>query len=102
METKHLTYEGWHGWFDCFSAYPELNDMRLKVMLTLIVVKPNADPVTHSDLQQTFKLTDKTIRGLRRILLSKGWTEESFVDRNIIIRPTDRAISKMVFARSGA
>ncbi len=84
-----LSYKSWVDWFDRFSKYPELADIRIKVMLTLITVQPDT---THVQLQRLFKLTDKTVRNMRTVLSTKGWTEETFVDRHVSIRPTQKAV----------
>lgn len=86
---QDLRHKYWEHWIKRFTLYPELNDMRLKVMLTLIVISPST--MTHSELQDLFNLTDKTIRGLRKILQCKGWTNEQFKNRNINICPTEQA-----------
>lgn len=91
VDNSNLRHEIWVHWFDRFKNHPELNDIRLKVMLTLVVVNPPPSKITHSELQSLFNLTDKTIRGLRKTLESKGWTKEVFKDRNITICATDKA-----------
>lgn len=78
-------------WFRRFEPYPELRDTRLKVMLTLITLDHKSGPQTHVKLQELFQLTDKTVRGLRCILVEKGWTEEYFANRHICISPTSKA-----------
>ena len=89
-EGVKLTYKYWVHWFNRFNVHPELSDIRIKVMLTLITVNPYV--VTHVELQRLFKLTDKTVRNMRTVLRTKGWTEETFVDRHVTIRPTQKAV----------
>ena len=89
-EGVKLRYQYWVHWFNRFNVYPELTDIRIKVMLTLITVNPEV--VTHGELQRLFKLTDKTVRNMRTVLSTKGWTEETFVDRHVSIRPTQKSI----------
>ena len=91
MTKEKQRYLTWLQWFRSFESYPELRDTRLKIMLTLITIDYKSGPHTHVKLQELFQLTDKTVRGLRQILVHHGWTAESFTDRQICISPTDKA-----------
>ena len=91
MSVEEQRYKTWIQWFRRFEPYPELRDARLKLMLTLITIDHKSAPCTHVKLQELFQLTDKTVRGLRNILVHHGWTEEGFMDRQICIYPTDKA-----------
>ena len=91
MSVEEQRYKTWIQWFRRFEPYPELRDTRLKVMLTLITIDHTSGPQTHVKLQELFQLTDKTVRGLRCILVEKGWTEEHFANRHICICPTAKA-----------
>ena len=91
-EGRRLRYYYWTHWFHRGEDYPELVDIRIKVMLTLITIKPKPNRVTHVDLQKLFRLTDKTVRNMRTVLKSNGWTIETFVNRQVTIEPSKKAI----------
>tara|TARA_B100001094_G_C17963809_1_gene686793 strand:- start:59 stop:343 length:285 start_codon:yes stop_codon:yes gene_type:complete len=72
-----------------FADEPKLRDIRLRIMIVFLCGK-HPEHITHSEMVSLLKVTDKTARRLRNILVDLGYAEEKYVDREIVMCATEK------------